>query len=104
MALACRESIVRLFTRFRRRKMKSLKSLACTELWVKVLFRFTYICEVTVVEQLHLQQDVDQELALWQLHHRVGARLLAVKLLLKGLASLNLGWLGLETESLKQVG
>ena len=48
----------------------------------------TYVSEVTIVDQLHLEKDVEEDLALGNLGDLSGAFLRAVKLLLIGLASL----------------
>ena len=58
-----------------------------------------YICEVAIIDQFHLDEDVDEELCFGELDDLVGSLLCAVEVLLNCYFRRNLCRLGLEAES-----
>ena len=63
----------------------------------------TYVSEVTVVDKLHEQEHVEEDLALGVLSNLSGSLLRAVQFILDSLASYQLSWLARQLKALVKI-
>ena len=63
----------------------------------------TYVSEVSIVDKLHQEDDIDEDLALGNLGNFQGSLLRAVQFILNSLAVLQSCWLAWQLQSLVKI-